>query len=321
MSTTTSRPRLSPEQIKQLNETLIDRLQSRDEGQVKEAESKIEESIKLRMYEDCFTDQVISSQPCPNERLTRQVGTDKPMIVLDRDIDTPAAVAVPFDKTPETYYMYGSRWEMVFDRIQSKRYTIDTVRLRTYIMDLRQLISDITLKKIHEVVDGKLIGAVRALLIGQNQVAPTSGVAQHVTIPGSLGDRDTIFDADKVMPGIPASIEAATWLVNNVTYKDYKKMGHDEWGGTDIGARIMTEGYAADKIAGDKRIMTTIKRGLVPNNRIHQFANEDFLGRNLILEELTMSIRRDAFLLEFFLYTTRALGIAHSNGLAIVDIT
>lgn len=318
--TTKSRPRLTEDQINELNQVLLDKIRSRDEATVKEAESRIEAAIKLRMYEDCFTDQIIAPQPCPNERLTRQVDTEKPMIVLEREIDAPACVAVPFDQTPETHYMYGSRWELVFDRIQSKRYTIDTIRLKTYIMDLRQLISDITLKKVHEVVDGKFIGAVRNICVGANQVAPTSLAVQHVQIPGSLGDRDTIFDIDKILPGLPASVESATWLVNNITYKDYKKMGHDEWGGTDIGARIMTEGYAVDKVAGDKRIVTTIKRGLVPNNRIHQFANEDFLGRNLILEDLTMSIRRDAFLLEFFLYTTRGLGLAHSNGVAIVDI-
>ena len=87
-----------------------------------------------------------------------------------------------------------------------------------------------------------------------------------------------------------------------------------------VGARIMTQGYAVDKIAGDKRVLTTIKRGLVPNGRVHQFANEDFLGRNLILEEPTMSIRREAYLLEFFLYMSRGFGFAHSNGLSIVDI-
>jgi hypothetical protein len=63
----------------------------------------------------------------------------------------------------------------------------------------------------------------------------------------------------------------------------------------------------------------TIKKGLVATNTMYQFADPKFIGKSYILEDTTMYIRREAYMLEFFAYETMGGTIGHTSGLARVD--
>ena len=67
------------------------------------------------------------------------------------------------------------------------------------------------------------------------------------------------------------------------------------------------------------RWIITIKRALVPDDTIFFFADPKWLGKFYMLEDTTMYIRREAFMLEFFSYQTGGAAFGFSGGVARVD--
>ena len=97
------------------------------------------------------------------------------------------------------------------------------------------------------------------------------------------------------------------------------KFGRDEMGG-DFSEDIIRNGWAEANFMGARWIIT-IKRGaaLVPDDSIFMFADPKFIGKSYLLEDTTMYIRREAYMLEFFAYQTAGGSIGHSGGLARAD--
>jgi hypothetical protein len=166
--------------------------------------------------------------------------------------------------------------------------------------------------------DGKFLRAVNTALIGQNQTVPTSGVIQHQAIAGGI-TRSTLWDSMKVMPNTPSNLEVHSVLLNNITIKEIAKFTRNEMGG-DISAEVMKNGWTAKEFMGITWIIT-IKKGLVPTNTMYHFADPKFIGKAYELEQTTMFIKREAFMLEFYGYESLGATIGHTGGIARIDFT
>ena len=63
----------------------------------------------------------------------------------------------------------------------------------------------------------------------------------------------------------------------------------------------------------------TIKRDLVPDNTQFQFADPKFIGKQFMLEDATMHLKREYWMLSFFLFEEVGASIGHTGGLVRVD--
>jgi hypothetical protein len=304
------------EETKLLNETLFEKLSSRDPVLEKQAVDAVNDFTRTKMREDGFYRRIMPLLPISNDELDRQVDTDKPVKVVDKEPDSPAAISIPFATLPQNLYIRGPRYRVQFDRIVTPRFTKDVDELRTWIMDIRQVLSDNAIKDMLAEEDGKFITAVNTALVGQGLTVPTSGVVQYEAIAGGI-TRDTLWDALKVMPNTPSNLEVHTILVNHITIKDVAKFGRNEMGG-DLSGDIMRNGWTLAEFMG-KTWIITIKKGLVPTDTIFMFADPKFIGKSYALEDTTMYIRREAYMLEFFAYETLGGSLGHTGGLARVD--
>jgi hypothetical protein len=88
--------------------------------------------------------------------------------------------------------------------------------------------------------------------------------------------------------------------------------------GGDLSADIMRNGWTLQEFMG-KQWIITIKKGLIPTNTLYYFADPKFIGKSYILEDTTMYIRREAYMLEFFAYETLGGSIGHTSGLGRAD--
>jgi hypothetical protein len=204
----------------------------------------------------------------------------------------------------------------MFDRIVTPRFTKDVDELRTWVMDIRQVLSDNAIKDMLAEEDGKFITAVNSALVGADTVVPASGVPQWVTIAGGI-TRDTLQDAFKVMPKTPWHLEVHTVLINNVTIREIFKWGRDEMGG-DFAQDIVKNGWSEQEFMNARWIIT-IKRDLVPDDTIYGFSDPKFIGKSFLLEDTTMYIKTGGLPLEFFAYETTGGTIGHTGGLMRVD--
>jgi len=307
---------ISQEENELINATLFEKLASRDPMMQKEAEDAVNSYTRTKMREDGFFRRIMPPIPISNDDLDRQVSTDKPVKVVDKEPDSPAAVSIPFAMLPMNLYIRGPRYLVHLDRIVTPRFTKDVDELRTWIMDIRQVLSDNAIKDMLAEEDGKFITAVNTVLVGAGLTVPTSGTVQHEELVGGI-TRDTLWDMMKIMPNTPSSLEAHTCLINNITIKEVCKFGRTEMGG-DLSQDIMKDGWSAQNFMG-RRWLITIKKEIVPTNSIYNFADPKFIGKHYSLEDTTMYIRREAYMLEFFAYQTSGASIGHTSGLSRAD--
>ena len=215
-------------------------------------------------------------------------------------------------------YIRGPRYLVMMDRILTPRFTKDVDELRTWIMDIRQVLSDNAIKDMLAEEDGKFITAVNTAIVGAGSTVPTSGVVQYEQIAGGI-TRDTLWDMMKIMPNTPSNLEVHTCLLNNITIKEVCKFGRTEMGG-DMSQDIMKDGWSEQNFMGVRWIIT-IKKEIIATNSVFMFADPKFIGKHYTLEDTTMYIRREAYMLEFFAYETNGCSIGHTSGLARADFT
>lgn len=309
---------MTQEESKLINEALFEKLSSRDPVLEKQAIDAVNDFTRTKMREDGFFRRIMPPLPISNDELDRQVDTDKPVKVVDKEPDSPAAISIPFATLPQNLYIRGPRYRVMFDRIVTPRFTKDVDELRTWVMDIRQVLSDNAIKDMLAEEDGKFIRAVNTAMVGVGLTVPTSGVVQHEAIAGGI-TRDTLWDSFKQMPNTPSNLEVHTVLINNITIKEIAKFGRGEMGG-DLSVDIMRNGWSLREFMGVNWIIT-IKKDLVETNTMFHFADPKFIGKSYVLEDTTMYIRREAYMLEFFAYETMGGSIGHTSGLTRTDFT
>ncbi len=307
---------MTQEESRLISQTLFNKLSSKDPVQIKQAEDRINEFTRKKIREDGFFRRIMPPVPIPNDELDRVVHTDKPYKVVDLEPDSPAAVSVSFNTLPDSLYIKGPRYAITFDRIMTPRFTKDVTELRTWIMDIRQVLSDNAIKDMLAEEDGRFLKSVNSVLVGPGRIVPTSGTVQYEVIDGGIS-RDSLWDSMKVMPNTPQNLEVHTVLLNNLTIKEVGKFGRNEMGG-DLSEEIMKGGWSLQKFMG-KEWLITIKKGLVPTFAMYHFADPSFIGKSFMLEDATMYIRREAFMIEFFAYEELGGAIGNTSGVARVD--
>ncbi len=294
-----------------LNEAFFDALAT--PGQEKRALEAANDFTRTTMREDGFYRKIVDPIQISNDDLTRNVSSDKPSKVVDKEPGSPAAISIPFGTLPTQLYIRAPRYIVTFDRIVTPRFVKDVEELRTWEMDIRQVVSDNAIKDMLAEEDSKFLSAVNAALYGQDIALPQSGVVQWESIPGGI-TRDSMEDAFKIMPRTPSRLEVNTCLINNITIREIMKWGRDEMGG-DLSQDLLKDGWKDIEFMRAKWVIT-IKQDLVAEDDLYMFSDQKFIGKSYLLEDTTMYIKREAFMLEFFAYETIGGAIGHTGGLA-----
>lgn len=297
------------------NETFLSYLET--PGMEKRALDAVVDYTRYRMREEGFYRRILPPVQVSNDDLDQQVDTDKPVKIIEREPDSPAAISIPFNTLPMNLYVRGQKYRVTFDRIVTPRFTKDVDELRTYRMDIRQILSDNAIKDMLAEEDRKFIEACNASMGNSADATVTqSGLVQWETIYGGI-TRDTLQDAFKVLPRTISRLEVGTCLVNNLTIRELMKFGREEMGG-DFSQDVFKNGWSEQNFMNARWIIS-IKQDLVPTDSIFMFADPKFLGKSFILEDTTLYVDRKAYMLEFFAYETLGGAIGNTNAVARVD--
>lgn len=128
---------------------------------LKEAEVNITSFIRSKLREDAFCRQILTPQTIASDQLDRDVATDKPKKIIDKEPDT-RATWVSFRGMPQNNYFTGPRYEVHFGKITSDTLTKSIHELKTYDNDIRQILSDNSIKDIQEQEDSAFMIAATA---------------------------------------------------------------------------------------------------------------------------------------------------------------
>jgi hypothetical protein len=302
------------EETRLLNEAIFEKLASHDPLIRKEAQDAINDFTRVKMREDGFFRKIMPPLSLSNEDLDRQWDEENPVKIEELEPDSPAAISIPLATLPISVYIRGERYKVTFSRITTHRFTKDVDQLRTWHMDIRNVISDNAIKDMTAEEDTQFIRAIDTMLgTTPGAILPTSGVAQYQQLGGPVS-RDTLCDMLEIMPSTPSNLETHTVLTNTLTIKQMMKFGRNEMGG-DLSESIIREGWKEETFLG-VRWIATIKKLLVPRLHFYMFADPKFIGKHYELEPPTMYVRREAYFIEFFAYQFTGASIGHANGLA-----
>lgn len=304
-----------PSSYQTLNEELFAQLG--DKGMEKNAQDAANDFVRTEVRERGILRRVMPPIQLTNEDLTREVDTDQPSKVVDKQPGSPGAVTLAFGDLPTGVYIRGPRFRVTFARISTRRFFKDVNELRTYEMDIRQVISDNSIKDILAEEDSKFLSAVNASLGGvADGASPMTGVVQWETIWGGV-ERNTVEEALTIMKKAPNPPEPATVLVNHVTIHRILSWDYVAAGGS-LSGDFLENGWAERRLHNRDWIVTN-KRNLVPDDTMFFFADPRFIGKFYVLEDTTMHLKREAYIISFFNYETVGAGIGNAGGLARAD--
>jgi hypothetical protein len=306
------------------NEMVVNGLASSDSVLRKQAQEGVEDYLRMRMYEDGFARRIQPPVKVEPADLDRQVDTDKPVIICDKEPNSPAAYSVPFGTLPIGHYIKGPRFRVMFDRIMSRRFRADVNTLLTYDMDIRQILEDIILKKIMAEEDRKYILTANYIVTqGNPTLVDVAGgrdansynaeiaACQNITYNGLT--RTTLKEMRKGLPTTNRHLNPSVALINNITIWDVCGLTRDQIGG-DLAEEMFVNGFGERTIMGLKWVVT-IKTDLVPTGVVYQFAEPKYLGRFFVLDDVTLSTKKEDIFIEFFSY--ECLGAAIGNSAAL----
>ena len=322
------------EDIQANNRKLIDNWASADQGEVKSASAAGSQMIRRRIREEGFSRRIIPPVTVTNDDLDRVVDNDRPVIIEDMEPLSKGAVTLPFGDSTFTQFYYGNKFVCVFNKISTPEWTKDINELRTYRMDLRQVITDNSLKDVQTEEDSKFIAGISSIVgpvvSGGAPGVGAGGVTQNFEcVPYNVAGANSTgagawawnrADYAKVLSVLEnQNLNNGVILMNRKTAKQFLTFDRSEIGG-DLAQSLFTDGLTAlqeAKIFGVKHLFT-IKRDLVPDNTIFLFAEPQFLGRFYTLQELTMFVEKKKDILRVSANETISVTVA--NVLAVAQV-
>ncbi len=288
-------------------------------GQVKQAADMVTDFTRIRIRESSFFEKLLPAVKIGDDELTPQLNTDKNVKLVEREPNSPAAITIPLGAQPVQYYFRGDRYPVYFDRIVTPKFTKDISELRTYGMDIRQVISDNAILDMDFEFDKKMLTAVQSIVGAQGSTVAETGIIQNLKIVDTAGiTRASLFEIKKILPRTFAHLDGVTILVNNITIHDVAKFGRDEAGG-DLSESMFVDGFQQKKLLGLNWVVTN-KTELVAESYFYVFASPEFLGKSFVLEDTTMYVDKKAYNLEFFAYCERGATIGNPAAVAIAQI-
>jgi len=289
-------------------------------GQIKQAQDMVTDFTRIRIRESSIFEKILPSVKISDDQLTPQLGTDKNVKLVNREPGSPGAVTIPLGTQPIQYYIRGDRYPVFFDRISTNKFTKDKSELRTYGMDIRQVITDNAVLDMDFELDRKMFAAAQSIIGTEGSIVPETGVVQNRKIVDAAGiTRSSLFELQKILPRTFAHLSAAVIVVNNVTILDVAKFGRDQAGG-DLAQDMLINGFQQKQLLGVNWVVTS-KTELIADGEFWLFGSSDFLGKHFVLEDVTLFLDSRAFMLEWFAYCERGANFGNMAAIAKGRIT
>jgi hypothetical protein len=302
---------------KVFNQEFLNRVDEAGNGNLTKVAASASKMLRTQLREEGFMRKIIPPQMISNEDLDRVVEHDRPVRIEDMEPNSKGASTLPFNVSADAQFFFGRKFLIEFFVIKTPKFMKSIHELRTYNMDLREVITENALKDIQTEEDGNFINLIDELVGPANAPSSVTGVTQNHEVSGGI-TRTTYPEIKKFLE--KQRLNNGVFLMNRATAKEFEKWFRDEVGG-DLAEDIYREGLKAlgtATIMGVPHIFT-IKDELVPDNVVYLFTEPNFLGRFYILQDVTMYVEKKEDQLCFG--ATECIGFSIANVLGVHKVT
>lgn len=280
-----------------IKKSLIDDILNSEDGVVKKASAATSKATRTQIREEGFQRAILAFDMITNEDLDYFGDSELPAVWFELEPDSPGARVIPFNDTPNTFTYRAEKYVVLISVITTEEATQNLNHLRTYKTDIRDIVNDNMLRDIHTAEDTAFIATVDRL-VGSST---TGYAASELTVPGTHQNIDmgaSTINRQGLKRAISYLVERqlplGVCLVNQRTANELLGLQRNEIGG-ELAEELFRKGLKAlDKfeIFGVPFI-STIKNTLVANGTMYQFAPREFLGNALMLEDVTVTIKKE----------------------------
>ena len=275
-----------------LMKELVDDVLTSPDGFVKKASLVTSKATRTQIREEGFQRAILPFDTITNEDLDYFGDSELPGVWFELEPDSPPARTVPYDTTPNTFAYRAEKYVVLISVITTEEATKNVNQLRTYKTDIRQIVNDNMLRDIHTQEDTSFIVTVDRVIGNQIALSAAPGVeVQNINMGGGISrqniKRALSFLQERQLP-------TGVFLVNQRTANEFLGWHRDEVGG-DLAQDLLKKGLKAldrFEIMGTPYI-STIKNDLILNGAMYQFTTKDFLGNALMLEDITVTIKKE----------------------------
>jgi len=279
-----------------------------EEGRTKEAQDQGTAFIRQKMRQAAFCREILPPVVISEDEIDRDVNTDLPQKIIEKEPDS-VATFVTFKGTGDRTWFSGPRYKVIFGKIESQRFVKSKFELMTYQNDIRQILSDNSVKDMADIEDGKFIETASASIYGKP--------LQDLSISGNL-------DAAKIAAALKKHVERKV-PVGKILIT--KSLAYDllllqaTAVGNDVASRHYDNGVEEETKLFGIPMITTIKTDILPNNQFYIFAPQNYLGNFFLLQDATLFIKQEADIVEFWSYSAPGMGFGNINGITRVTLT
>jgi hypothetical protein len=292
-----------------LTTNFLNKIQS---GQIKEAQDLGSQFIREKLRETGFLSQILPRQAVMDSELDRDENSELPKVVVDKEPDSYAAT-MPFRSNADNHYFSGPRFPIFFVKIESQHFTKNIFELKTYRMDIRQILKDNSVKDIEAQEDGYFIEAVDQAVID----SPATEI-QNLSVSGGTGITPAI-----VKIALQALIQLrrpiGRLLMTEALYLDSLTFGIDQVGYT-LKGDWYKNGTESPKVIWGVPAVTTIKNDIIPDNVFYAFSTPEFLGKFYSLQDPTLYIKEEADMIDFWTYESVGVGLGNIQSIIRVEL-
>lgn len=276
---------------------LIDDILDSEDGVVKKASAATSKATRTQIREEGFQRAILSFDVITNEDLDYFGDSELPGVWFELEPDSPPARMIPYNDTPNTFAYRAEKYVVLISVVTTEEATKNVNHLRNYKTDIRQIVNDNMLRDIHTAEDTGFISEVDRIVgsaaTAYNTVeAADPGAYQHVNMGAATFSRQGMKRAVSYL--IERQLPVGVFLVNQRTANEFLGWGRDEMGG-DLAQEVARRGLKALETFEMFGIpfVSTIKNNLIANGVMYQFAPKDFLGNALMLEDITVTIKKE----------------------------
>ena len=190
---------------KLINDKFMEKIASNDLNKAAEVATDF---TRLTLREEGLLRKILPPQTITAAELDKQLDTDEPVKIIDKEVSQPLSMSVGFATLPKNRIMKGDRYRVDFARILSPSYFQDVRRLEQYDYDIRNVFKENAIKDHMTAEDVPFFAAVDAIVGGTgNAASSVTGKVQYYDFSTSnnpLGsavnfDRNSIVEATKIL--------------------------------------------------------------------------------------------------------------------------
>jgi hypothetical protein len=318
---------------KLINDKFMEKIASNDLNKAAEVATDF---TRLTLREEGLLRKILPPQTITAAELDKQLDTDEPVKIVDKEVSQPLSMSVGFATLPKNRIMKGDRYRVDFARILSPSYFQDVRRLEQYDYDIRNVFKENAIKDHMTAEDVPFFQTVDAIVGNNgNNVSAVTGKVQYYdftnTAKNPLGistgwTREALVESTKILSKgftpagaalgaeqTPIRLNTDLIVMNVNTGREYLKFQHVNIG--DLSTELFKGGLSATTLLGHKHLFT-MKDDIVKDGEVYYFAAPQFLGKFYELEQPTMFVDRRAFMVEFFIYSSIGASIGNPFGVA-----